>query len=159
MKVLIVGSGSVGQVFGLYLQKAGAELGFYARPETAERLKQALQHNGMPIFQTFHSRRRKSTALQLNNYQVITDMTGSQQFKPDQIWFTTPSTVYYTEWFKEFLREVPAKRVVCFPPEGRRPEFNFEGGAEDRLVFGGITFIAWQGDLDGGGGRPESINF
>jgi hypothetical protein len=29
----------------------------------------------------------------------------------------------------------------------------------DRLVFGGITFIAWQGDLRGGGGQPEGVTF
>ena len=35
MKVLMVGCGAVGQVFGLHLQKAGVELGFYARPGSA----------------------------------------------------------------------------------------------------------------------------
>ena len=50
MKVLIVGCGAVGQVFGLYLQKAGVELGFYARPGSADRLKQALEHGGIASF-------------------------------------------------------------------------------------------------------------
>jgi hypothetical protein len=49
--------------------------------------------------------------------------------------------------------------VVCFAPEGRRSEFLIESGGEDRQVFGGITFIAWQGDLEGGGGRREGVNF
>jgi 2-dehydropantoate 2-reductase len=67
--------------------------------------------------------------------------------------------VYYSEWFREFLRQVSSERVVCFAPEGGRPEFIPESGREDRLVFGGITFIGWQGDLEGGGGRPGGVNF
>jgi 2-dehydropantoate 2-reductase len=90
---------------------------------------------------------------------MVTDVAGSQRFKPDQIWFTTPSTVYYDDWFREFLEAVPSERVVCFAPEGRRSEFLVNSGGENRQVFGGITFIAWQGDLEGGGGRPEGVNF
>ena len=62
------------------------------------------------------------------------------------------------QWFREFLNQVPSERVVCFVPEGGRPEFIPEGSGE-RLVFGGTTFMAWQGDLEGGGGRPEGVNF
>jgi hypothetical protein len=158
-KVLIVGCGAVGQVFGLYLQKAGLELGFYARPASAERLKQSLEHGGMPLFQTSYRRKRDPIAHRLWNYQVVTDVVESQKFKPDQIWFTTPSPVYYSEWFREFLQKVPSDRVVCFAPEGGRPEFFPESGDEERLVFAGITFIAWQGDLEGNSGRSEGVNF
>jgi hypothetical protein len=159
MKVLIVGCGAVGQVFGLFLQKAGVEVGFYARPGSADRLKQALEHGGMHLFQTSYFRRRDPIAHQLENYQVVSDVAESQRFKPDQIWFTTPSPVYYSEWFREFLQKVPSERVVCFAPEGRRSEFIPESGGEERLVFGGIAFITWQGDLEGSSGRPEGVNF
>jgi hypothetical protein len=159
LKVLLVGSGAVGQVFGLYLIEAGVELGFYARPASADKLKQALEHGGIPLFQTSYFRRRDPVAHRLENYQVVTDVAESQRFKPHQIWFTTPSPVYYSEWFREFLQKVPSERVVCFAPEGGRSEFFPESGGEDRLVFGGITFISWQGDLEGGSGRPEGVNF
>ncbi len=158
MKVLIVGCGAVGQVFGLALQKAGVELGCYDRPAVVERLKQALEHGGMPLFQISNSRGRVARAHRLENYQVLTDVAECQRFKPDQIWLAIPSTVYYTAWFQEFLEQIPSERVVCFAPEGRRKEF-FPEVPRDRLVFGGITFMAWQGDLEGGGGRPEGVNF
>ena len=159
MKVLMVGCGAVGQVFSLYLQKAGVELALYDRPATAERLKQALVQGGLPIFQINKSRGREPIAHRLENYQVVMDVAECQRFEPDQIWFATPSPVYYTEWFREFLQKVPSERVVCFAPEGGRPEFFPESGGGDRFVFGGITFMAWQGDLQGGGGRPEGVNF
>jgi len=159
MKVLVVGCGAVGQVFGLFLQKSGVELGLYDQPATVDRLKQALEHGGMPLFQISHSHGRDPIAHRLGNYQVVMDLGECQRFKPDQIWFTTPSPVYHSEWFREFLQNVPSERVVCFAPEGARSEFYPESGGKERLVFGGITFMAWQGDLEGGGGRPEGVNF
>jgi len=159
MRILLVGCGAVGQVLGLYLQKAGVEMGFYARPKSADRLRQALEQGGLPLYQTYHFRRRDPIVHRLANYQVVTDVAESQRFKPDQIWFTTPSPVYYTEWFREFLKEVPSDRVVCFTPEGGRSEFIPESVGEDRLVFGGITFIAWQGGPGRGGGQAGGVNF
>jgi hypothetical protein len=159
MKILMVGCGAVGQVLGLLLQKAGVELGFYARPGSAQRLKTAQEHGGLPLFQTSHFHRHNPIVHRLENYQVVTDVAGSQRFQPDQIWFTTPSQVYYSEWFRGFLQEVASERVVCFAPEGGRTEFIPESGRKDRLVFGGITFIAWQGELEGGEGRAEGVNF
>jgi hypothetical protein len=159
MKVLIVGCGAVGQVFGLFLQKAGVDLGLYDQPATADRLQQALAQGGLPIFQITRSHRKDPIAHRLKNYQVLTSVAECRRFAPDQIWFATPSPVYHSEWFREFLQSVPAGRVVCFAPEGGRPEFIPSDGAEDRLVFGGVTFMAWQGDLGGGGGRPEGVNF
>jgi hypothetical protein len=159
MKVLMVGCGAVGQVFSLFLQKAGVELGLYDRPATVDRLKQALEHGGMPLFQISRSHRRDPIAHRLEKYQVVKDEGECRRFQPDQIWFATPSPVYHSEWFREFLQEVPSERVVCFAPEGGRSEFFPNDGGRDRLVFGGVTFMAWQGDLEGGGGRPEGVNF
>jgi len=159
MRVLMVGCGAVGQVFGYYLQKAGVELGFYAQPESAERLRSALDQEGLPVFQISHSNKGGPVTHQLKDYQVITDTAGSQAFEPDQIWITTPSTVLYTPWYREFLKEVPSKRVVCFPPEGAQPEFYPDGGDNNRMVFGLIMLLAWQGDLYGGGGLPGTVNF
>ncbi len=50
MKVLIVGCGAVGQVFGLSLQKAGVELGLYDRPAALVKLEQALGEAGTASF-------------------------------------------------------------------------------------------------------------
>jgi len=159
MKVLMVGCGAVGQVFSLFLQKAGVELGLYDRPANADRLKQALDHGGMPLFQITGSHRRDPVAHRLENYQVPMDEEECRRFQPDQIWFTVPSPVYHSGWFHEFLQKVPSERVVCFAPEGGRSEFFPKDAGKDRLVFGGVTFMAWQGDLEGGGGRPEGVNF
>ena len=158
MKILIVGCGAVGQVWGFFLQEADVELGLYDRPATLEKLREALKHGGLPLFQVTRSRRRDPIARRLEHYRVIADAAEARQFAPDQIWFTVPSPVYYTEWFREFLQDVPSQRVVCFTPEGGRPEF-IPDAAGDRLVFGGTAFMAWQGGPEAGGGTAGGINF
>ncbi len=158
MKVLIVGCGAVGQVFGLALQQAGVTLGLLDKPAAATQLNLARDQGGLPLFQVSHQHRKDPIPYRLKDYQVITDFIASRNFGPDQIWFTTPSQVFYSDWFHEFLRQVPSKRVVCFSPEGDRPEF-LTAELNGRIVFGGTTFMAWQGDLGGGGGRPGGVNF
>ncbi len=158
MKVLIVGCGAVGQVYGLALQKAGVTLGLLDQPAVAYKLKQACEQGGLPLFQVSDKHRKDPIPHWLKDYQVMPDEAECRRFEPEQIWFTTPSQVYYSDWFRDFLRQVPSKRVVCFTPEGSRPEFSTEG-LGDRVVFGGTTFMAWQGDLGGGGGNPEGVNF
>ena len=125
----------------------------YDRPATVEKLKQALEQGGLPLFQISRSHRRDPIAHRLENYRVITDVAESQRFEPDQIWFTTPSPVYYSEWFREFLQKVPSERVVCFAPEGGRPEFFPEGGdgtgwfSEESLSWPGRG--TWRAAADG----------
>jgi hypothetical protein len=158
MKVLLVGCGAVGQVYGLALQKAGVTLGLLDQPDAAKKLNWAREQGGLPLFQVSHKHRKDPILHRLKDYQVIADALESRHFQPDLIWFTTPSQVYYSDWFHDFLRQVPSKRVVCFSPEGSRPEFLTEEMG-DRVIFGGTTFMAWQGDLGGGGGRPEGVNY
>ena len=158
MKILIVGCGAVGQVYGLALQNAGVSLAYLDRPETVDKLKETLTQGGLPLYQLSSERRHVPIPHRLEHFQVVSNLEESRSFGPDQVWFATPSQVYYTEWFREFLGKVPARQVVCFIPEGPRPEFILEGEAM-RMVFGGTTFMAWQGDLSGGGGRVEGVNF
>ncbi len=155
MKVLIAGCGAVGQVFGLALQNAGVELGLYDQPNVNEKLRQALSEGGLPLYRV--RRRGRDPILEhLSNYQVVPDLADARRFRPDQAWVTVPSPAYYTDWFRDFLEQVPAGRVVCFIPEGKRPEF-LRTSDGDRLVFAGTTFMAWQGVSDGGGAGGVSF--
>jgi hypothetical protein len=158
MQVLIVGCGAVGQVYGLFLQQAGVEVGLYDRPEASEKLSRALKSGGLRLYQVTYRHRREPVERRLTDYRMIRGLKEARAFAPDQIWFTVPSPAYYTDWFRDFLQAVPSRRVVCFIPEGRRPEF-MPKGAGERFVFGGTAFMAWQGGPEAGGGRPDGINF
>ena len=147
MKVLIVGCGAVGQVYGLALQNAGVTLGFLDKPATAEKIVREREKGGLLLFQVPNKRHLEPIPYRIKDYQVITSTEEARQFAPDQIWFTTPSQVYYSDWFHEFLQLVPSKRVVCFTPEGRRPEFS-----TDTV---GRSGCFWWNHFYGLAGRPE----
>ncbi len=159
MKILIVGSGAVGQVFGLALRNAGVELALYDHPETCVKLRQALENGGLRIYQVPASKRQAPVPYLLQDYWVLDDLQQCRKFRPDQVWFTVPSPVYYTGWFREFLQEVPSDRVVCFIPEGGRPEFLPRTDSSDRFVCAGTTFMAWQGDLEGDPTQAGQVHF
>ena len=158
MKILIVGCGAVGQVYGLILQKAGVELGLFDRPAVARTLEEALGRGGLPLYQITFAHRRDPILRRLEKFRVMADEDACRQFAPDQIWFTVPSQAYHSEWFGDFMNKIPARRIVCFAPEGPRPEFFPEGGAE-KMVFGGTAFMAWQGGPEAGGGTAGGVNF
>lgn len=102
MKVLIVGCGAVGQVYGLALQNSGVTLGLLDQPAVAEKLVQALKQVGLPLFPVSQQHWKDPVPYRLKDYQVIANAVESQRFAPDQIWFTTPSQVYYSNWFHDF---------------------------------------------------------
>ena len=158
MKVLMVGCGAVGQVYGLALQTAGVTLGLLDRAEKTGPLAAAREQGGLALFQVTGPRGKAPVECRLKDYTLVADEAAARQFAPDQIWFTTPSQAYYSDWFRNFLSQVPSRRVVCFTPEGERPEFRLAelGG---RVIFGGTTFMAWQGDLQENGGQPRGVHF
>ena len=120
MKVLIVGCGAVGQVYGLALQKAGVTLGLLDQPDTVKKLTQRREQGGLHLFQVSHKHRKDPIPHRLKDYQVIADAVESRHFDPDQIWFTTPSQVYYSDWFHDFLRQIPPfwKMICVFCRQG-----------------------------------------
>lgn len=160
MKIVFVGAGAVGKVFAQQLHTAGIDIAFYSRIESAEKLNAALETDGLSLVEINQNRNGDPVQHKLKNYQVLTDINSVRRFKPDQIWVTTQSQVLYSSWYRKFLEQVPKGKIICFAPEGKRSEFIPEKFREERFVFGGITFIAWQGELgDGAGQRSETVYY
>jgi ketopantoate reductase len=158
MKILIVGRGAVGQVYGLTLQNSGIILGFFDRSTELIKPNSVQEQHGFSLYQLSNKSSKKPVVHSLTAFKLISNISESRDFKPDQIWFTTPSQVYASDWFREFVQQVPSKRVVCFSPEGMRKEFFFDQN-HDRFVFGGTTFMAWKGDLADQKNNPNDIHF
>lgn len=157
MKILIVGCGAVGRVYGFFLQKAGVTLGLMDKPEFVPKLELALSQDGLALSQIKTGNRPGSPCV-LSDFQVIHDIEACRRFAADQIWFTIPSQAYDTSWFRDFIKQADPPLAVCFVPEGKRSKHSIDS-MQERTVFAGTTFMAWQGGLDGGGGRKEGINF
>lgn len=140
MRILVVGAGATGTVFGNALQRGGAHVDFYVREHHRERLSQALalHRTGLLV-------RRDET---LSGFRVFCSPSELTDHQWDQIWFTTPSDAIRQPWLDEFLPATGRATLVVLQPD---PEdiawIQAHGGSDRRIVQGIIQFSAWQSPL------------
>ena len=140
MRILIVGAGATGTVFGAALVKGGADVTFYVREHHRERLSRGirLHHQGY-----FTLREEKITSI-----GVATSPSEVAAQAWDQVWITTPSDALRGAWLDEFLPATAATPLVILQPDPEDIQYVRDHGAGDREIIQGlIQFSAWQSPL------------
>jgi len=138
-RVLVVGAGAVGQVFGWYLTRGGATVTFFVKP--AHPLATEL-----PMLEQV----RRPTVL--TGFKRLTTPEEVARQEWDQVWLAVPSNALSERWLPPLLQATGASTVVALAPEGE------EHIHSARRVVGSIPFIAWQDPLPGHTG-PERLAF
>jgi len=141
MKVLIVGAGAVGQVYGYQLQKAGHHVTFYGR-----NLDSGLKQKGFILYPLNQSR---GNPVEFKNFAVaqrIEDL-GRSQF--DLIFLCFPSTGLYDAEFAKLAATFGDALVVVLQPGLKDQEYAKKLISSSSFVSGVITFIAFQTPLPG----------
>eukprot|EP00003_Mantamonas_plastica_P022384 TRINITY_DN3791_c0_g1_i1.p1 TRINITY_DN3791_c0_g1~~TRINITY_DN3791_c0_g1_i1.p1 ORF type:complete len:109 (-),score=26.17 TRINITY_DN3791_c0_g1_i1:144-470(-) len=101
-KILIVGAGDVGSVYGYYLNKAGYQVTYFVRPNRVD----ALEENGITLIDFANGKQRMHFA----DFDVVS--TVEQVSECDtwaQVWLTVPSDAVHkpnNEWLVELLDAV-----------------------------------------------------
>lgn len=85
-KILIVGAGAVGQVYGYQLASAGHDVHFFVKEKYKEELEQ-----GLTLYK-LNTDKQKSKPIQFNNFRIVTDWAQAQQHSWDQVYLTISST-------------------------------------------------------------------
>ncbi len=133
-EVLVVGAGAVGQVFALHLQRGGAKVSFFVRP----------QHALPPQLTLFPEVKGRAV---LEGFERLSAPAEVSKRRFDQIWLAVPSNTLHGPWLPELLRATGDATVVALAPES-------EGNVPpERRVLGVITFVAWQRPLPGEAGE------
>lgn len=134
MKILIVGAGAVGQIYGHYYAEGGAEVTYSVKPRHLEELKK-----GLPIF-NLNQKQKKL----FKNFDVITDLPLLSKTKWDVIVLTVPSDALYTPWLKEFTDSINknATLVTLQPGMNDRAEIAKFYPIE-KVVTGVISLVAF----------------
>lgn len=140
LRALIVGAGSVGQVYGWCLQQGGAEVSVFVREKYAAEARAgfALYRGGRPPAQRFVPAAVLTTAAEV----------GAARF--DQVWLCVSSTAIRGAWLPELARHFGAATVVALQPGLRDRERLQALCPPERLVLGLIAFSAWHAPLPGG---------
>ncbi|MFZ5755607.1 MAG: ketopantoate reductase family protein [Pseudomonadota bacterium] len=144
MRVLVVGAGATGTVFGAALARGGARVGWYVRPHHRERLANGIELHRQG-FLSIRDEHETGFTIATTPGEVA---AGHPEGPWDQVWFTTPSDALREPWLEAFLPATGKATLVVLQPD---PEdiawIRDHGGADRTIVQGLIQFSAWQSPL------------
>ena len=145
MNVLVIGAGATGQIFARHLQDGGAKITFLVREKHREHFN-AIKHQGLPLYPLNDGRNRGPMYLRNFDVQYSIDSLNTNSW--DQVWFCVPSNALDSSWIGDIANATGDATLVLLSPEGSR---RLDIGQQHlkRVVYGYITFIAWQSPLEG----------
>lgn len=151
-RILIVGAGAVGQVYGAHLQAGGAELVLYLKPRHVAAAAEGFLLRPLA----------REKVARLEPSPVVTSAAEAAAAGPfAQVWLCTSSTALAGDWLPELLAACGPAVVVCLQPgldSQRRLE---EHVPSERLVMGMISLVAYQSPLPAGEdpSLPEAVAY
>ncbi len=143
MKVLVVGAGAVGLVYGRHLQLGGAKVSFLVKEKHA-----AEARAGYDVY--LLNKGRKRPPVRFEGFEVLTEPSEAVGAGFDQLWLCVSSTALKAGWLDAVIEAVgPDCTVVGMQPGADDKDYVLARCAADRLVWGLITFISYQSPLPG----------
>jgi Ketopantoate reductase PanE/ApbA len=151
MKILIVGAGAVGQVYGWHLRQAGHDISFFVKTKYQDEVAA-----GLNLYRLKHTGTRHHVWPQVQTLSALSEVAAESW---DQVWLTLSSDALRGELATQLLGVVGQATVVCLQPD-------LEDGAyvkahlpsPTQMVQGLITFISYQSPLPNQTG-PEGIAY
>lgn len=141
-KVLLLGAGAVGQVYGYHLAKAGAEVSFKVRPKYLEETRQGFDLYELGIT---HAPKGPSKLIPTN---VLTTDEEVAATTWDQVWLCIPSTSLQGDWFASFAEAIGDATIVKFGHGPTDHAYVEAHVPSTQVVDGMIGYIAYQGPLE-----------
>ncbi|QNQ08956.1 ketopantoate reductase family protein [Sphingomonas alpina] len=151
MKILVVGAGAVGAVYGWHLHRAGHEVHFFVKAKFADTVSAGF---------TLHWLGHRATQRQdWNGVRVVTDTAAVARERWDQVWLTMSSDALRGELAAQLLAAVGTATLVCLQPDLEDADYvRGRVGAPEQVVQGLITLISYQSPLPGMDG-PDGIAY
>ncbi len=139
----MVGAGAVGQVYGAYLAAAGATVSVLVKPKHADAARRGYS------VQLRRRRRRRARALRLEPARVLTSPGELAAERFDEVWLCVAATALEPAWLDALIAASGGATIVYLQP-GRAAKEALESRVPaERLVAGGIGFIAYEAILPG----------
>lgn len=137
MRVLIVGAGSVGQVYGWYLQKGGAEVWVHVRDKYADEARAG--------FVLYPPGVTTPVRFVPSGITMTPEQIGAQTW--DQVWLCVPSTALLGPGIPAIAAQIGGAALVSMLPGLRDREVLTAMCRPENLVIGLITFSSWHAPL------------
>lgn len=134
-RVVVIGAGAVGAVYGLHLKRGGAHVTFVVRPRHADAVRSGVR--------LWHGDREE----RLVPDDVVTDVEALRGVPVDQVWLAIPVTGLDEETLAKIRQATGDALVVELTPslDGRA----LRALGRERLVDGLISLVAYPSPLPG----------
>ena len=140
MKVLVIGAGAVGQVYGRHLQLGGAEVSFLVRPK-----HEGEHDDGFTMYPLRAKGEYAPVVFRPDG--ILTSLDEVKGQKWDQVWVCVASTALVRPWVDEICAATGDATLVFFAA-GMGVVERLEL-PEERCVFGLISMMSYFAPLDG----------
>ncbi len=140
MKVLLIGAGAVGQVYGRHLQLGGADVSFFVREKYAEACRA-----GLTMYKL--TSKKKRDPVRFEGFGVLTTADEVRAQTWDQVWLCISSTALRGAWFDELAGAIGQATLITLQPGLEERAYLAERYPEERTVAGTITLISYQAPL------------
>lgn len=150
MRILIVGAGAVGQVYGRHLAQGGAQVTFFVKPKYEAEVAAGL---------TLYPLNEKHRPVVFKDFDVVTSASQVAERAFDQIWLCVASTAMNGTWLDELCTAAPKAVIISLQPGLDQMRNLVARFGKERVVSGLITLIAWQAPLPGEELSPKGVSY
>lgn len=139
-RVLIVGAGAVGQVYGHFMQRGGASVSFLVK----EKYKEACE-DGFTLYRSRRSGLGKAESYKADHIYTSYQEVAQESF--DHVWLAMSSNDLRGEWLGELKAAIGNTTLVMLQPDLEDRDYVLQYFPESQLVYGIINFISYQTPL------------
>ena len=141
MKILVIGAGAVGQVYGRHLSKGGAEVSFFVKEKYATTVGSGL------TFYPLNRKNARKSPVHWNQYGVLSHAEDAAKQKWDQVYLTMSSTALRGPWLDELAPALGDATIVMLQPGASDLEYLRTKFKREQIVEGVITVISYDSTL------------
>ena len=143
MNALVVGAGSVGQVFAHHLHLGGSEVTFLTRNESTSDIRQNL------VLIPLNNPNARANPVRFSSFDVMTEYSQLESQSWDQIYVCVPSTGL-TSGLLEGINTYSGGATIVKIQPGLGDRNTFAKHVEDsQIVSGMVSFISYRAPLSG----------
>ena len=149
-RVLLVGAGAVGQVFGKYLQAAGCDVSFLVKEKYAEEARQGFTLYELGLLD------RDYEPTSFSGFEVLVSHQEVAARRWEQVWLCVSSTALRAgDWVDALARATGEATWVMLQPALADRDWLQQRVPPERLVSGMIPFLSFQAPLKPGDPVPK----
>ena len=151
MRVLLVGAGAVGQVYGWHFDRGCAKVAFLVRPRHRKTLMA-----GLPLYP--HPHRKHREPIIWSEFDVLTSDAEAAAWNPDVVVLCTPSNALREPWLAALAQTISQEATwLCLAAGLDDADLVATHTGTERLLVGLIALISYPGPLSGEARRTPGM--